>query len=124
MRTLQHLTSQPYAPAVLVFLVCYVYICAAKRFRATVLWAGVAVLLLFGTYRPDGGGLIAGIGDLLCNINWNVLMILAGAMTVAVLCGFGERAELERLEPDLVLNTTANLMAHLPDEKQTWPAEW
>jgi phosphoglycolate phosphatase len=48
----------------------------------------------------------------------------AGAMTVAVLCGFGERAELERLEPDMVLDTTADLIAHLPGEKQTWPAEW
>lgn len=33
----------------------------------------------------------------------------AGALTVAVLCGFGERAELERLGPDLILETTAQL---------------
>ena len=48
----------------------------------------------------------------------------AGAMTVAVLCGFGERAELERLEPDLVLETTAQLVEHLPESERTLPAEW
>ena len=48
----------------------------------------------------------------------------AGAMTVAVLCGFGERAELERLEPDLILETTEQLIEHLPDTERTSPAEW
>lgn len=38
----------------------------------------------------------------------------AGALTVAVLCGFGERPELERLDPDLILDTTAQLSSHLP----------
>jgi predicted PurR-regulated permease PerM/phosphoglycolate phosphatase-like HAD superfamily hydrolase len=39
----------------------------------------------------------------------------AGALAVAVLCGLGERSELERLGPDLVLETTACLADHLPD---------
>jgi HAD superfamily hydrolase (TIGR01549 family) len=33
----------------------------------------------------------------------------AGTQTVGVLCGFGERAELERRESDLILDTTAQL---------------
>lgn len=37
----------------------------------------------------------------------------AGALTVAVLCGFGERSELERLKPDLVLEITSQLPQHL-----------
>ncbi len=73
----------PQGQAVLVFLVGYVYVCAAKKFRATVLWIGVAVLLALGVYRPDGGGLLDGAWNLARNINWNVLAILAGAMTVA-----------------------------------------
>jgi hypothetical protein len=36
-------------------------------------------------------------------------------MTVAVLCGLGERTELERLRPDLVLESTAQLAHHLPE---------
>ncbi|MGB7873908.1 MAG: HAD family hydrolase [Anaerolineales bacterium] len=33
----------------------------------------------------------------------------AGAQTVGVLCGFGERTELERRETDLILDTTAEI---------------
>ena len=73
------------AQTVLVFLVGYIYICSCRRFRATVLWAGVAVLLLLGIYEParEPGGLLASAANVLRNIDWNVLMILAGAMTVA-----------------------------------------
>ena len=39
----------------------------------------------------------------------------AGALTVAVLCGFGERPEMERLEADLILDTTTDLASHLAD---------
>jgi phosphoglycolate phosphatase len=39
----------------------------------------------------------------------------AGAMTVAVLCGLGERTELERLRPDLILESTAQLSVYLPE---------
>jgi phosphoglycolate phosphatase-like HAD superfamily hydrolase len=39
----------------------------------------------------------------------------AGALTVGVLSGFGERAQLERQEPDLILETMAELVSHLPD---------
>jgi phosphoglycolate phosphatase len=39
----------------------------------------------------------------------------AGAMTVAVLCGLGERSELERLKPDLILDSTAQLAVYLPE---------
>lgn len=42
----------------------------------------------------------------------------AGALTVAVLCGFGERPELERLKPDLVLDLTAHLPRHLAEPAQ------
>jgi len=77
--------DKPYAAAVLVFLVGYVYICASKKFRATVLWIGVVILLFLGVYRPDGGGTTAGAWNLLRHINWNVLAILVGAMTVAEL---------------------------------------
>jgi len=33
--------------------------------------------------------------------------------TVAVLCGFGEREELEALKPNVILSTTADLTAIL-----------
>ncbi|MFN2134119.1 MAG: AI-2E family transporter [Anaerolineae bacterium] len=39
----------------------------------------------------------------------------AGALTVGVLCGFGERPQMERQEPDLILDTTADLIEYLPD---------
>jgi predicted PurR-regulated permease PerM/phosphoglycolate phosphatase-like HAD superfamily hydrolase len=48
----------------------------------------------------------------------------AGALTVAVLCGFGERAELERVGPDLVIESTAHLLAHLPNSDRETLAEW
>lgn len=38
----------------------------------------------------------------------------SGAMTVAVLCGLGDRAELTRLQPELILESTAQLADHLP----------
>ena len=40
----------------------------------------------------------------------------AGALTVGVLCGLNERAQLERAEPDLIVETTAELAAQLPGE--------
>jgi phosphoglycolate phosphatase len=43
----------------------------------------------------------------------------AGAMTVAVLCGLGERTELEQLRPDLILESTAQLVQHLPENALT-----
>lgn len=42
----------------------------------------------------------------------------AGAQTVAVLCGFGERAELERAGAHLILDSTADLLDHLPTEEE------
>ena len=48
----------------------------------------------------------------------------AGALTVAVLCGFGERAELERLRPELVLESTAHLRQHLPCDEPVQCEEW
>jgi len=39
----------------------------------------------------------------------------AGAWSVGVLCGFGERAELERAGAHLILDSTADLLAHLDD---------
>jgi HAD superfamily hydrolase (TIGR01509 family) len=39
----------------------------------------------------------------------------AGALTVGVLSGFGERVQLERQEPDLILETMVGLVSHLPD---------
>jgi phosphoglycolate phosphatase len=38
----------------------------------------------------------------------------AGAQSVAVLCGFGERRELERAGAHLILDSTAELVHHLP----------
>lgn len=38
----------------------------------------------------------------------------AGAQSVAVLCGFGERGELERAGAHLILDSTAELVHHLP----------
>jgi N-acetyl-D-muramate 6-phosphate phosphatase len=37
----------------------------------------------------------------------------AGTQTIAVLCGFGERGELEALSPDLVLKSTLELLSTL-----------
>jgi HAD superfamily hydrolase (TIGR01509 family) len=39
----------------------------------------------------------------------------AGALTVGVLCGFGERPQMERQAPDLILDTTADLIEYLPN---------
>jgi HAD superfamily hydrolase (TIGR01509 family) len=39
----------------------------------------------------------------------------AGAQTIGVLCGFGERAELERLGADMILDTTPELAQVLAD---------
>jgi Na+/H+ antiporter NhaD/arsenite permease-like protein len=75
--------KRPQTMAVLVFLAGYVYICWARRFRALVLWAGVALLLLLGVYRPAEQPGEVGVVHLLTHINWNVLMVLAGAMVVA-----------------------------------------
>ena len=44
----------------------------------------------------------------------------AGALTVGVLCGFGERPELKRLNPDLLLETTSQLGQPLLSEERTW----
>ncbi len=85
MQALVDALGEPRNQALLVFLVAYVYICAARKFRATVLWAGVLVLLLLGIYQPASEGVFSGAGRLLRNINWTVLMILAGAMAVAEL---------------------------------------
>ena len=41
----------------------------------------------------------------------------AGAQTVAVLCGLGERGELEALQPSLLLESTPDLVHHLPTNK-------
>jgi HAD superfamily hydrolase (TIGR01509 family) len=48
----------------------------------------------------------------------------AGALTVGVLCGFGERLELERQEADLILDTTIQLTERLPHKRPTWHQEW
>jgi phosphoglycolate phosphatase len=37
----------------------------------------------------------------------------AGALSVAVLCGFGERKELERAGAHLILDSTADLLTHV-----------
>ena len=62
------------------------------------------------------------------NGNWIDLYPTAGkrsgALTVGVLCGFGERTELERLQPNLLLDTTTQLGQHLPREEQTWCDNW
>ena len=44
----------------------------------------------------------------------------AGAMTISVLCGFGEYPELKRLQPDLILETTALLNESLPQRKLSY----
>jgi Na+/H+ antiporter NhaD/arsenite permease-like protein len=77
----------PRTQAVLVFLIGYVYICTARRFRAAALWIGVLILLLLGIYAPvaEPPGLVRDLWHLARNINWNVLMILSGAMLVAEL---------------------------------------
>jgi len=85
MPNLLALLETPRTQAVLVFLIGYVYICAAKRFRAAALWVGVIILLLLGVYGPEAGrpDLLRDAWHLARNINWNVLMILSGAMLVA-----------------------------------------
>ncbi|MDX1600451.1 MAG: HAD family hydrolase [Anaerolineales bacterium] len=40
----------------------------------------------------------------------------AGAQAAAVLCGFGERRELERVGAHLILDSTADLLEHLPGQ--------
>ena len=42
-----------------------------------------------------------------------------GAQTVGVLCGFGERNELEKAGADLILENTADLMDYLIQDKST-----
>lgn len=79
--------GKPQTQAVLVFLIGYVYICAAKKFRAAALWVGVVVLLLLGVYgsTTEPSGLLNDVARLARHINWNVLLILSGAMIVAEL---------------------------------------
>ncbi len=79
--------KEPQTQAVLVFLIGYVYVCAAKKFRAAALWIGVAILLLLGVYgsTTEPSGRLDDVARLACNINWNVLLILSGAMIVAEL---------------------------------------
>ncbi len=48
----------------------------------------------------------------------------AGALTVGVLCGFGERPELENLDPDLLLDTTTELRRHLTCDDSSWCGTW
>jgi HAD superfamily hydrolase (TIGR01509 family) len=48
----------------------------------------------------------------------------AGSLTVGVLCGFGERPEMERLKPNLLLETTALLGQRLPSGVQMWSEDW
>jgi HAD superfamily hydrolase (TIGR01549 family) len=48
----------------------------------------------------------------------------AGALTVAVLCGFGERPELARHNPDLILESPAELMRYLPCDDEDWRNDW
>jgi phosphoglycolate phosphatase len=48
----------------------------------------------------------------------------AGALTVGVLCGFGERPELEHLRPDLLLDTTAELRGRLTCDDSSWCETW
>lgn len=43
--------------------------------------------------------------------------LAAGAQAAAVLCGFGERGELERAGAHLILESTADLLKHLPSEQ-------
>jgi phosphoglycolate phosphatase len=42
----------------------------------------------------------------------------AGTQTVGVLCGFGEKRELERAGADLILPSTTDLADYLLDQKQ------
>ncbi|MFH1731551.1 MAG: hypothetical protein ABIF82_07860, partial [Planctomycetota bacterium] len=62
MANLLALLETPRTQAALVFLIGYIYICSAKRFRAAALWVGVVILLLLGAYRPEAGeaGLLRG----------------------------------------------------------------
>jgi len=48
----------------------------------------------------------------------------AGALTVSVLCGFGERSELARLQPDLILETTSQLAPYLLDSAGSPSPSW
>ena len=48
----------------------------------------------------------------------------AGALTVSVLCGFGERPELARLEPDLILETTSQLGPYLQNSTGSSSPSW
>jgi Na+/H+ antiporter NhaD/arsenite permease-like protein len=84
MNRLFELAGNPQLQAVMVFLAGYVYICAARRFRAVALWVCVVVLLALGVFAPSEG-VLSGVWNILEHINWNVLMILAGAMVVAEL---------------------------------------
>lgn len=54
------------------------------------------------------------IGDTTVDIRTGVA---AGAQTIGVLCGFGERQELERAGADLILDTTADVGAVLPGNR-------
>jgi len=69
-----------------------------KPFADPVVWAGVEVenCIMVGDTTVD---MLAGKN--------------AKTQTVAVLCGFGEREELEALKPNVILSTTADLTAIL-----------
>ena len=48
-----------------------------------------------------------------CDAIWRLIVKRAGAWAVAVLCGFGEREELERAGAHMVLEQTADLGSQL-----------
>lgn len=80
----------------------------AKPHPAPILWAAEQLGL-----RPEACLMI---GDTTLDVRAGRQ---AGAQTAAVLCGFGEREELLEAGPHLLLESTADLLDHLP--VQPWP---
>jgi HAD superfamily hydrolase (TIGR01509 family) len=85
--------------------------CRTKPHPAPVLWAAASLGI------PAEACLM--VGDTVVDIRSGQA---AGAQTVGVLCGFGERDELKQAGADLIVETTADLTEGLPDKANTKPA--
>lgn len=66
----------PKTSVLVVFCAVYLFLILSRRHRALALWVGVAILFIFGRTT---------LGNLVMDINWNVIGIFAGTLVMAEL---------------------------------------
>jgi Na+/H+ antiporter NhaD/arsenite permease-like protein len=70
------LSIDPKILVLIIFCAVYVYLILSRRHRALALWVGVVLLVFFGPVT---------LGNMLADINWNVIGIFAGTLILAEL---------------------------------------